>query len=369
MTLLELGWRSLGHAVGHPASAWWPHPRPPAAPGVLHGASAGEVQAARALLTGLRSDRWCLTTGTAAGLRIGAAGRLPRDVPGAVQRFFDEVRPQRIVLVEGDLWPGLLREAVRREVAVGVAGARMSARAFRWWSRAPRSARRLLERVAAFAAASEGDAQRLVDLGASPGSVRPTGWLKFPDPPSAESTRALSVPRPDGRPLLLAGSVHPGEVRALVGCLDRSPTPAASFRWVVVPRHPRRADRIAQELADLPGAALQRGFGTLAAWYAHADAAFVGGGLGGRGVHNLLEPVAVGLRPLHFADRGDPGGASATLSARGLATRLDGPDRGTLDALARPDEPWERVRAELDGRAAALDHLQARGVLAPEDRA
>ena len=97
--------RSLGVLSPPSASA-------PRADLLLHGASAGEVKAARALLPPLRQRlpacSVLLTTSTARGLAAGAQLRRPLDAPQATARFLDDVRPRALVLVEGELWPTLL---------------------------------------------------------------------------------------------------------------------------------------------------------------------------------------------------------------------------------------------------------------------
>ena len=140
----------------------------------------------------------------------------------------------------------------------------------------------------------------------------------------------------------------------------------SAHRWLVVPRHASAAPRLLREARRTlgPDARLEHRFGVLRSWYGVADLAFVGGGACGRGVHDLLEPLALGRRPLFFADRGDPGSVGETLSERGLALRLDGPRPGAAAAgLAVPPQTWALLRARFDGRDATVDFLVRRGVL------
>lgn len=367
MTWLESGWLALGSGLGHPRSAWWPSPRPPRSEGVLHGASAGEVKAALALRPLLPGSDWTVSTGTRAGLAAGASGRLPRDVPAAVRAFFDAVRPERVLLVEGDLWPALLREAERRQVPVGLVGARLSPRSLRWWSRAPASARSVFGRVSAVSAASPADAERLEAVGVPGDRLRVGGWIKWPSPPSTDDVEQRRRELPAGvGALVVAGAVHPGELRMLADAFSRSGLPPSTLRWLVAPRHARALAAVSREARAVLGSqvTVERRFGLLRSWYGVADLAFVGGGAGGRGVHDLLEPLAVGRRAFHFADRGDPGGASAVLSAEGLAPRLDGPDPAAVRVSegASQRDP-SALLARFDGRAGSVAWLAERGVL------
>ena len=109
----------------------------------------------------------------------------------------------------------------------------------------------------------------------------------------------------------IAGSTHAGEEEVLLTAHASLQTQVAGLLLLLVPRHPERF----QSVADLVG---RRGFrferrssanpvrpdsqvllvdtvGELAALYAAADVAFVGGSLVPVGGHNLLEPAALGV--------------------------------------------------------------------------
>jgi len=329
---------------------------------VLHGASAGEVKAARAVLSlrGLTSSRVLLTTGTSAGIHAGADTRLPRDVPRDVSDFLDAVCPRALVLVEGELWPTLLRAASRRGIPVGVLGARVSERTVRTHAALGGATRTWFSRPEAWAAATEGDAARLLRLGVRPDRVRVTGWLKWPEPVAVTPDPVAEALVRDHRatgPLFVLGSVHPGEVRLALAALRGTVLDPARSRWVVVPRHPRRASRIRRELP--PGAVIDARFGVLRAWYAQADAALVGGGARGRATHDLLEPLQGGLRPLFFASA-DQDDVASILLGEGLAIPV-----GSPPSLTRAPHAWADLRARFDGRAAGLAFLSARGVGLP----
>jgi len=106
--------------------------------------------------------------------------------------------------------------------------------------------------------------------------------------------------------------------------------------------------------------------GVLRRWYQRADASFVGGGLKGRGCHDLLEPLCEDLRPLCFLERGDPGGVGEALAKLGLALPLQpGAALENLADLAMEKVPgaYQQLKQERDGRERTLDFLVARGAL------
>jgi 3-deoxy-D-manno-octulosonic-acid transferase len=108
----------------------------------------------------------------------------------------------------------------------------------------------------------------------------------------------------------IAGSTHAGEDEAV---LDAHLAALAEFPdalLLLAPRHPQRFDAVAQMLRETglrfdrrsTGAVrpdvqvvLVDTVGELAALYAAADVAFVGGSLVPVGGHNLLEPAALGV--------------------------------------------------------------------------
>ena len=167
----------------------------------VHAVSVGEVQAARTLIAGLR-DRypghrlWLSTTtqtGRAVAARIEAVDGLfyfPLDLPRAVDRVLDRVRPALFVAVDTELWPNLLRRCARRGVRTMLVNGRISDRSYPRYKLARRFFRRVLAGVDRFCAQSDESARRLVDLGAPADRVVTTGNLKFD---------AVPPPRPGPR--------------------------------------------------------------------------------------------------------------------------------------------------------------------------
>ncbi|MEE2830033.1 MAG: glycosyltransferase N-terminal domain-containing protein [Myxococcota bacterium] len=367
--MITSAYRGLAQALGSLPLNWSPQPQARSSVDlVVHGASAGEVRAASAWTESLQSERpdlrVLITSSTPAGIACGASARLPRDIPMAVDRFFDRTETEGLVLTEADLWPNLLAQAQQRGIPVGVAGARVSPLSARRYRLAPRATREVLVSIAAFAAASAGDAERLCDLGAPADRVEVTGWLKWPRKPALGA--ALTEPEGDG-PLLVLGSVHPGEVKLLARRLEGTPLGPGAARWVAVARHARSGSALGREgdrLLPRGSYAVDSRFGVLDAWYARADAIFVGGGARGRGVHDLLAPLQAGRRPLCFLRRGDPADVGRTLASEGLALPLDGEPALQAEAALEDVTPlWAGVRARHDGRARTTRYLSRAGVL------
>lgn len=292
----------------------------------VHAASVGEVQAALPLVTALRIQYpelpLTLTAFTPSGrdhaLRqlpngVGCA-LLPFDYPGATRRFITRLRPRIAIIVETELWPNLYAACDDARVPMVVVSARVTAAAARGYRRIGRLIAATLKIPTVISAQTDADAQRIQALGADPTRVTIGGNIKFdfrlPERID-ERVAALRAELDLGtRPVWVAASTHDGEDAPV---LDAHRALLAHYPYallVLAPRHPGRADAVA-ELAQARGFAVGRrslkaradsaqvylldSLGELAVFYGLADATFVGGTLVPVGGHNLLEPAAFGL--------------------------------------------------------------------------
>ncbi len=303
----------------------------------VHAVSVGEAGIATTLLDALRPEQpWVLTTITPTGQALArrqlgdraTVTYLPFDLGFAIRSFLESFEPRALVIVEGDLWPLLLRSVRRRKIPCVVVNGRISDRNFRRLKRLVGWIGPLVQPVDLFAVQAEQDRRRLLDLGVEERRILVTGNLKFesPEPEShPELDRAL-IAAADGRRILIAGSTMEGE-DALV--LEAFAGLEAQAMLILVPRHPerwnpahdqiverrlrplRRSDLIldrATESSPRPDVVLLDSLGELAGLYAIADGAFIGGSLVDTGGHNPLEaarfalPIVVGPSMHNFAD-------------------------------------------------------------------
>lgn len=300
---------------------------PIAAPRVIwvHAVSVGEVRAAAPLVKALRArypeHRVLITTMTptgAATVPLLFDGEVehryaPYDLPAAVARFLDRVRPEIAVVMETELWPNFFRQCRERAIPLCIVNVRMSQSSMQRYLRLPRLARATLANVTLFAAQSEADAQRLRTLGA-PAAVHVTGSVKFELNLPASMREAAEVLRGQwgrDRPVWLAASTHEGEEELVLAARAQLTRRFPDHLLVIVPRHPERfaqAARIARKAGCRTALWSERRgliphdvnvvigdtMGELQLFYAAADVAFVGGSLVPTGGHNLLEAAAVG---------------------------------------------------------------------------
>jgi len=362
----------------------------------VHAVSVGEVQASaplvRALIDRHPGRPLVMTTVTPTGaarcrLLFGDTVQhryVPLDMPGAVSRFFDRIRPQVAIIIETELWPNLYAECGRRRIPLVLASARISPRSVRRYRRLVPLFREALSHGIVIAAQSQADADRFLSIGANPARTHVTGNIKFDYElqedvrPRGEAWRRRQAPQ---RPVWVAGSTHEGEESILLeahAALRRSRPDAL---LIMVPRHPGRFAEVGQLLdrrgvgwigrasgADVtPGIHVLLGdtMGELMIFYAAADVAFVAGSLVPVGGHNLLEPAALGkpilTGPFNF--NGDDifqklleaGAVTTTEDASALAGRLE----ILLGDAAARREQGARGLAVLEANRGAMRRLLA----------
>jgi 3-deoxy-D-manno-octulosonic-acid transferase len=361
----------------------------------IHCASVGETRSAAPLVARLRERvpqrPLVMSTTTVSGRAVAhgdlgadAATLLPLDALRIVDRVFRRVRPRVVIVVETELWPGLLRAADRVGAAVAIVSGRLSARGldrYRWAGPLFPAA---LARVAAFGMQSAADAERIVALGAPAERVRVTGTLKASPPPPAGGAPPLAGL--DGRRVLIAASTQPGEEELVLHAFSVLRRVYRDALLIVAPRRPERFDAVAELMAAarmpfarrsaLDGAVgadvqvlLLDTLGELVRFLPAAWVTFVGGTVAPLGGHNVLEPATYG-KPVAFGPHTDNvADAAAALSAAGggavvrTASELAAYWDGLLAQRAAAEAAGARARSVAASRSDALEHTWA--LLAP----
>ena len=299
----------------------------PAAAVWVHAVSVGEVLAASELIEELKAlfpgERVVLSTTTLSGQRL-ARERLgaenvfyfPLDFAFAIRPYLRALKPRLVVLAETEFWPNFLRLAQASGARVAVVNARISNRSLPSYRRWRGLLTGVLGNIDLFLAQSEEDQRRLVSIGAAAERVQVAGNLKFDTRPPAQlpALDLLGAALAAGPvETVVAGSTVEGEEELLLRDFEMVCARHPQTVLVLAPRHPERFDAVAGLLAArglpwrrrskltaggrgvLPGGVLLLDtIGELAALYALAAVAFVGGSLVPRGGHNILEPAQQG---------------------------------------------------------------------------
>ena len=337
----------------------------------IHGVSLGEINAARTLVAELHNQlpdyrvviSTTTDTGMAAARRLFAADhvvfRWPMDFSLAVRRALNRLRPEIVVLIEGEIWPNFLAACNRREIPVVVVNARMSAdKGYPRYRMLGSLAGRLFNRLTALGVQDESYAERFASLGTSPGKIHLTGMMKFDTAQVADRldgqdalAAAMGIRAADA--LLVAGGTGPGEEKLLLDVFAKVRQRHPAARLAIVPRKPERFDEVARLLADggfdvvrrsrhgdgceppARGGAVLLGdtMGELRKFYALATAVFVGRSLVPMGGSDMIEAAALG-KPTAFGPHTFNFPQADPLAEHGCVRVAD------ADALAEQFDAW-----------------------------
>jgi 3-deoxy-D-manno-octulosonic-acid transferase len=323
----------------------------------VHAVSLGETLAAAPLIEALL-ERWpdhrlVVTTTTPTGSeRVQAlfGERVfhvyaPWDLPCAVRRFLDRVRPRLLLIMETELWPNMLHYSGAGGCRILLANARLSERSARGYARFGGLTRAMLRQLDTVASQSRADGERFLALGLPPAALHVTGSIKFDleldaslRAAAAELRRELGA---DSRPVLVAASTHPGEDEQILEAFARIRAGADNCLLLLVPRHPERFDEVhalcrgqgwevvrrSAGVGPGPGIDILLGdtTGELLLLLSVASVAVIGGSLVPHGGHNVLEaaawgvPVVTGPYMFNFEE------ISGLLVAAGAMVRLQDP--------------------------------------------
>ena len=363
-------------------------------------------------VTSVSGQRWVerLRTGTPGGAGLPgllALDYLPLDTRGRMRRLLRLLRPAALLYTKYDLWPNLVWEAARAGVPQYLLAATLQPRSWRVRSAPARSLyRTLYAALDGIFAVTEADAARFLRTAPGHPGVTVLGDTRFdsvlerrariappPLPPYDDGGTGAPAGGPAGT-VLVVGSSWPADEQRIVPGLLEALARHADLRLLLVP-HETDAAHLAALEAAFAGYAPQRftrlalrepgappwrvllvdTVGQLSALYAHAALAYVGGAFS-TGVHNVMEPAAMGV-PTLFGPLHQNAPEAVHLVSAGLAFSVadgdafrrvlegllaDPPRRAALGAGARAwvesqagaaERSCARIRAALAARAAA----------------
>ncbi len=292
----------------------------------IHAVSVGEVLAVSGLVEQLRKmlpqHRVLVSTTTDTGQALARKHfgeqnvfYFPMDLAFAIRPYLRALQPELIILAETEFWPNFLRLAHAGGARIAVVNARISDRSFPRYQRFGWALRRMLVHVDLFLAQTQQDAARLESIGADASRVQVTGNLKFdvslPSPPPIVESLRRSIAAEGAGPVLVCGSTVEDEEPPLLKAFENLRVAHPRAVMILAPRHPERFDDVAILVGQLSIPLFRRSLwhreplagrvllvdtiGELAALYALADVAFVGGSLVPRGGHNIIEPAQYGV--------------------------------------------------------------------------
>ncbi len=351
----------------------------------MHGASLGELTAARPLLAHLLEQHANLqvivTANTYSGRDMVQGWNDPRiqarlaplDSPWIMRRFLNRWQPAIAFTLENELWPMRMLACKNRNIPVVVVGARLSKKSAAMWHRFGRLARKALGAITALAPLDQENGARIAGLGVplakigAPVNLKPA--VRLTPPPADTLKRYANLFERENT--ILAASTHVGEDEIMLDAFQTARRTQPELRLILAPRHPERADSIARLLnsrklgycrrSETPEPNINKPvyiadtIGEMPLWYSLSFLTIVGGSFVNKGGHTPVEPVQFCSLVVHGPDTSNHHAPFQALTDNGAAfSATSAPDLAGL--IMRLHQDKNRRKIHMRARA-ALDQL------------
>ena len=282
----------------------------------MHCASLGEYEQGLPVLSALKNNHpehfYLVTFFSPSGYEVrknhgiaDLATYLPWDTRADVKRFVALVNPVMALLVKYEFWPNLIREVQRQNTPLFLITGlfRQHQRFFKPWGN---SHRKLLHGFTHLFVQNKASEKLLQSIGVQQVSV--SGDTRFDRVGASKEPLAFMDTFVGDRKCIVAGSTWPEDEAVLAEAIRQTPK---AWCWLIAP-HEIQEVKLDNLMKQLPKGSLrytqneEAAFeacpvlvldtvGMLGRSYPYASLAYVGGGMGTAGLHNILEPAAAGV--------------------------------------------------------------------------
>ncbi|MDD9155997.1 lipid IV(A) 3-deoxy-D-manno-octulosonic acid transferase [Aliivibrio sp. S4TY2] len=295
------------------------------APIWIHAVSVGEAIAAAPIIKALKKQNpeqpILVTTTTSTGAeQIEKLGNLvehrymPIDFCFAVRGFLKATKPEKMLIMETELWPNTLHTVAKFGIPISVLNARLSEKSYLGYKKVQPIFNLLAKHLTHVCCQYQDDADRFIALGINKDRVHVTGSVKFDIEITEgviESGKQLRYTLGSERPVWIAASTHKGEDEQVLVAHQELLKSIPDTLLILVPRHPERFNSVFELCEESGLKAIKRTsnssissdiqvylgdtMGEMLTLIGASDVCFIGGSLLGNkvGGHNLLEPAAL----------------------------------------------------------------------------
>ncbi len=232
----------------------------------------------------------------------------PLELKSSVKRTLDSIKPEKLIMVETELWPLLITEAHKAGVNISLINGRMSEKSFRLYAIFRFLFSPVIRNFKNIVARTQADAERFSALGAE--NIFIVGNVKYDQVFNRFETRPPRIET--GNDLIfVAGSLRKGEGAIIIDTISESFENKLPIRFIIVPRHMKDVTGLTERLRmslikyclwseleknELPDntVLVVDTMGELPDFYQISDIAFVGGSLVPIGGHDPVEPASFG---------------------------------------------------------------------------
>ncbi len=293
----------------------------------LHAASLGEAKTLIPLIENLllKQEQIVVTTVTPTGAFVILKQYkhnpnvrhifVPYDINLLINRFIKAVKPKQCIIIETEIWPGLIHACCKHKIKISLINGRLSTKSTASYKKLAWFFDPYLQYISIFCVQSKSDVDRFKALNIPDHKIHLTGNLKFDcvigNYDKASITDYIDL---QNRFVIVCASTHDNEEEIILDIFKELYQSFSNLNLllVIVPRHPERFMSV-EKLAFNKGfntisktalIAIDRAattntqvligntLGELNLYYQLADLVFVGGSLVPIGGHNLLEPAA-----------------------------------------------------------------------------
>lgn len=282
----------------------------------IHCASLGEYEQGLPILHALKAREpesfYLITFFSPSGYHANKAQQianlttfLPWDYPSDVHRFVQCVKPTKVFIIKYEFWPNLLLELYSQKIPTFlIAGIFRPHQIFfkPWGGRFCK----LLKSFSHIFVQNQSSKELLNEIGITKVSV--SGDTRFDRVQQQKQDLPFIKSFIGERKCVVAGSTWPQDIAVLKDIIAQTPK---DWCWLIAPheindqrirllmnRLPPESQRYTKckikLLSKAPVLVLDT-IGLLSSCYQYAQIAYVGGGMGSRGLHNILEPAAAGI--------------------------------------------------------------------------
>lgn len=298
----------------------------------IHAVSVGEVNATKTLISLLQKDlpdyEIVLSATTDTGIARAKTlynERLsvfffPFDISFIMNKAFNNINPDIVLLMELEVWPNLAQIAKKRDIPLVVVNGRLSDKSFPRYKMVKKLIKPMFAKLALALAQTEEYASRFKALGCPPDRVIVTSSLKYDTAQITDKiegadhlAKQLNLCK---QRLWVAGGTGPGEEKILLEVFGelKKDNQFKDLHLAIIPRKPERFDEVATQieqsefdytrysqlknsdisLKNTPTVILGDTMGDLRKFYNLADIVFVGRTLTPMGGSDMMEPTALG---------------------------------------------------------------------------
>ena len=230
---------------------------------------------------------------------------LPWDNRIDIRQFVKKVQPTKVLFVKYEFWPNLLIELQKKRIPTYLIAGLFQTRQvfFRPWGG---WFRKLLRGFNHIFVQDEESQQLLHKIGITQTFV--SGDTRFDRVKQHKQDLSFMKKFVGDRKCIIAGSTWPQDIDVLKEVIDHTPK---GWCWLIAP-HETNKQQLLKLMEQLPSTAQRYTTiekhnpreepvlvldttGLLSSCYHYGHIAYVGGAMGGSGLHNILEPAATGL--------------------------------------------------------------------------